>query len=79
MTNTKTLMLAAVAALSIGVSGAMAQESAGGFISDHPAAYSAPTYRQAPLSAQPQAGSSDVEQAPVVQQPALYGAAGNGG
>ena len=81
MNSTKTLMLAAAAVLSIGVGGAMAQESAGGFIADNPNAIPAATatYRHVSMNAQPQAGSSDVEQAPLVQQPALYGGAGNGG
>jgi hypothetical protein len=82
MTNTKTLMLAAVAALSLGVGTAMAQESAGGYIAgpfeqrellikSHHAA-TAPT-----VTAEPQYGSSD--RAGTTTWPVLQGADGNGG
>jgi hypothetical protein len=85
MTNFKSLMLAAAAALSLGVGNAMAQESAGG-VNAGPwetmelnNALRAHQYA-APLSAQPQAGSSDVDQyrAPVPLQQNLIGADGNG-
>jgi hypothetical protein len=81
MTNAKTLMLAAVAALSLGVGTAMAQESAGGYIagpfeqrelliqSRHAAA--------APVNAEPQYGSSD--RTSTTTWPVLQGADGNGG
>jgi hypothetical protein len=82
MTNTKSLMLAAVAALSLGVGTAMAQESAGGYIagpfeqrellikSHHTAA--------APITnGESQYGSSD--RASATTWPVLQGADGNGG
>ena len=79
MSNTKTLMLAAVAALSLGVGSAMAQESADGafFLNQSPApAQAAPARHQA----MPQAGSSDVDQsrAPLYLQQTLIGQDGNG-
>jgi hypothetical protein len=85
MTNFKSLMLAAVAALSLGVGSAMAQESAGG-VNAGPFetlelhnALGANRYAS-PLTAQPQAGSSDVDQyrTPVLPQQSLIGADGNG-
>ena len=85
MTNLKSLMLATVAALSVGVGSAMAQESAGG-VNAGPfetlqleRALGAGSHL-APLMAQPQAGSSDVEQyrTPVYPQQTLIGADGNG-
>ena len=80
MTNMKTLMLAAVAALSLGVGTAMAQESAdGAFLLQQPWAGSAAAKHQA-VQAQPQAGSSDVDQtrAPAYPQQTLIGGDGNG-
>jgi hypothetical protein len=77
MRNTKTLALAALTALSLGVGAAMAQESPGGFISDYPAGEPG-SARAMPrtMHAQPQAGASDVErQSPEAP---LYGAAGTG-
>ena len=77
MSNIKTLMLAAVAALSLGAGTAMAQESADG-------AFVVNQWGKAPARQQvapaPQAGSSDVEQsrAPVSQPQTLLGADGNG-
>jgi hypothetical protein len=82
MTNSKTLMLAAVAALSLGIGSAIAQESAGGAdVNSQPAFPDiAPAPHAAPLVAQPQAGSSDVDQArtPVYPQQTLIGGDGNG-
>ncbi len=61
MTTIKTFALAAVAALSLGIGSAMAQESAdGAFLQGQPT--TAPAQRYAPVTVQPQAGSSDVEQ-----------------
>ena len=80
MTNTKTLMLAAVAALSLGIGSAMAQESPGGSDANNQPTF-APLGHAAPLSSHPQAGSSDVDQAraPLYpQQQTLIGGDGNG-
>jgi len=77
-------MLAAAATLALGAGTAMAQDSA--FFTEQalqsPAGIAAPAYSHAvPLTGQPQAGSSDVEQsrAPAVLEAPLYGAAGTGG
>jgi hypothetical protein len=81
MTNTKTLMLAAAAALSLGLGSAMAQESAGGAdVYSQPAFPGVAPMRHAPLSSQPQAGSSDVDpaRAPIYPQQMLIGGDGNG-
>jgi hypothetical protein len=85
MTNFKSLMLAAAAVLSLGVGSAMAQESAGGVNAGPWETLQLQrelngTHQFTPLSAQPQAGSSDVEQyrAPVRLQQNLIGADGNG-
>jgi len=84
MTNIKTLMLAAAAALSLGAGTAVAQDSA--FFTEQaqqwPHAATSQVRGQAvPMTMQPQAGSSDVEHArtPAPQQAPLYGAAGTGG
>ena len=81
MTNTKSLILAAVAALSLGVGSAMAQESAGGAdVNSQPAFPGvAPLRHTAPTASQPQAGSSDFDQAraPLYLQQTLIG--GDGG
>jgi len=76
MSNMKTLMLAAVAALSLGAGTAMAQESAdGAFLLNEWGKAPAP-HQVAPA---PQAGSSDAEhdRAPIYPQPTLLGADGN--
>ena len=83
MTNTKSLMLAAMAALSLGIGSAMAEgESAGGAdVSSQPAFPGvAPMRHAAPFSSQPQAGSSDVDmmRAPAYPQQTLIGGDGNG-
>jgi hypothetical protein len=82
MTNSKTLILAAAAALSLGVGTAMAQESAdGAFLLQLPWHGSAPARHQAaPAVSQPQAGSSDVERirAPIHLQQTLEGGDGPG-
>ncbi len=85
MTNFKSLMLAAAAALSLGVGSAMAQESAGGvnagpFETRQLERALGAGQQVVPMTAQPQAGSSDVEQyrAPVFPQQTLIGADGNG-
>lgn len=83
MTNTKTLMLAAAAALSLGIGSAMAQGSARGADANSQPAFpgNAPLRHAAPMSAQSQAGSSDVDQARVPlyqqQQQTLIGGDGN--
>ena len=81
MQITKTLMLAALTALSVGVGTAMAQESAGGAdVNSQPAfGWSAPVRHAAPVTAQPQAGSSDVDRArtPTYPEQTLLGADGN--
>ena len=80
MTTMKTFALAAVAALSLGVGTAMAQESAdGAFLLNQQT--TAPAQQAAPAMAQPQAGSSDVEQnrAPLYQQQYLLGSDGGNG
>ena len=80
MTNFKTLTLAAVTALSLGLGTAMAQESAGG-VGFGP--YETQQLERA-LSgmhhAAPQAGSSDADQirTPVSPQQTLFGQDGNG-
>ena len=90
MKTTKTLMLAAVAALSLGVGTAMAQESAGGVdalpyetMQLHQARQSAAIAgnSQAAYDAAhaPQYGSSDVTTPRNVLVPPLLGADGNGG
>ena len=83
MTTTKSLMIAALAALSLGVGTAMAQESAGGagfgpyetsqlnkILAQQPAAVTAHA---------PQYGSSDVAQSTYWPTPVLQGGDGNGG
>jgi hypothetical protein len=83
MTNFKSLLLGAVAALSLGVGFAMAQESAGGV---NAAPYETLQLQRAlggghqvaPLTGQPQAGSADVDQIKVPLYPTLIGADGNG-
>jgi hypothetical protein len=76
MRNTKTLALAVLTVLSLGVGAAMAQESAGGFISDHPAGEPGSARAPKAMHAQPQAGASDVERQSL--EAPLYGAAGTG-
>jgi hypothetical protein len=84
MTNTKTFILAAAAALSLGMGTAMAQDSA--FFTEQgqqwPGAKVAPGYsHDRAVFGEPQSGSADVEHSgsqPVEQAP-LYGAAGTGG
>jgi hypothetical protein len=83
MTNIKTRMLTAVAALSLGIGPAIAQESPGGAdVNSQPAFPGvAPLRHAAPLSSQPQAGSSDVDtaRAPMYpRQQTLIGGDGNG-
>jgi hypothetical protein len=85
MTNLKTLSLAAVTALSLGVGTAMAQESAGGvgfgpYETQQLEKALSGARHAAPVTAQPQAGSSDIEQmrAPVYPQVTLFGQASNG-
>lgn len=77
MTHSKTLMLAAAAALSLGVGTAIAQESADGafFLNQTPAPTTAPA-KAAPMMG-PQAGSSDVDQNQRAPQPVLLGQDGN--
>jgi hypothetical protein len=84
MTNTKTFVLAAVAALSLGIGTAMAQDSA--FFTEQGqqmlGTTVAPAYSHGrAVIGEPQSGSADVDQSrsqPVEQAP-LYGAAGTGG
>ena len=83
MTNFKTLTLAAMTALSLGLGTAMAQESAGGvgfgpWETQQLEKALSGTHRAAPY--QPQAGSSDVDQirTPVSPQQTLFGQDGNG-
>jgi hypothetical protein len=87
MTYSKTLMLAAAAALSLGVGTAMAQD--GDTFYDAPPAGS-PAYKPSyPVTVQPQAGSSDVITRSEVTMRSgydkgaaneiLYGASGTGG
>jgi hypothetical protein len=85
MTNTKTLMLAAVAALSLCVGTAMAEsDSQGGVdVISQPAFPGAVPARNAtPYVSQPQAGSSDVDLTRMPnyprQQPLLGGDGANG-
>jgi hypothetical protein len=83
MTNLKTLTLAAVTALSLGLGTAMAQESSGAV-----GPYETLQLERAlsgmghaaPVMADPQAGSSDFDQirAPVYPQQTLFGQDGNG-
>jgi len=84
MTNIKTLVLAAATALSLGAASAMAQESAGGVGSGPFETFELQDalrgYNFArPLSGQPEAGSSDVDQyrAPAHPAQTLIGADGN--
>ena len=64
MTNLKTLTLAAVTALSLGLGTAMAQESGGGVGPwETEQLRKALSHHGAALTAQPQAGSSDVDRA----------------
>jgi hypothetical protein len=81
MTNTKTLMLAAAAALSLGVGTAMAQDGPdSSFPLEQQHQLTTPAGQQAvPMSSQPQAGSSDVERAPAYPAPTLIGGDGSGG
>ncbi len=87
MKTTKTLMLAAVTVVSLGVGAAMAQESAGGVDAmpyqtmelNHArqsAANSLPAYDQARA---PQYGSSDITTTRTAPVQTLLGADGNGG
>jgi hypothetical protein len=76
MRNTKAFALAALTVLSLGVGAAMAQESAGGFISDYPAGEPVTGRTPNAMHAQPQAGASDVEGRSL--EAPLYGAAGTG-
>ena len=85
MTNLKTLTLAAVTALSLGLGTAMAQESAGGvgfgpWETQQLQKTLSGMHQAAPLTSQPQAGSSDVGQfrTPVYPQQTLVGQDGNG-
>jgi hypothetical protein len=82
MTNSKTFILAAAAALSLGVGTAMAQESAdGAFLLQLPWPGSTPVrHHVAPAVSQPQAGSSDFERirAPIHLQQTLEGGDGPG-
>jgi hypothetical protein len=85
MTNFKTLTLAAVTALSLGLGTAMAQESAGGvgfgpYETLQLQKALSGMHQAAPLTSQPQAGSSDADQirTPVSPQQTLFGQDGNG-
>jgi hypothetical protein len=83
MTNIKVLTLAAVAALSLGIGTAMAQESSGAVgpyeTLQLERALSGMRHA-APVMADPEAGSSDFDQirAPVYPQQTLFGQDGNG-
>ena len=90
MKTTKTLMLAAVAAMSIGIGAAMAQESAGGVdampyetmqlnLANQAAANAANSQAAYNAAHAPQYGSSDATTARIVPVPTLLGADGNGG
>lgn len=89
MKTTKSLMLATVAALSLGVGAAMAQESAGGFIAGsselQPTAPAPAPARTVQASRAPAASVSDVtpqygssDRASVSNWPALEGGDGGG-
>jgi hypothetical protein len=61
MNTTKTLMLAAVTALSLGVGSAMAQDGSGGSFPDYQTLREQAALARAPAAAMPvQSGSSDV-------------------
>lgn len=80
MNTTKTLMLATITALSLGLGSAMAQESAGPLFNDPaPSAVTVPTISRAvAMTSQPQAGASDVDHArSQIPQQVLIGADGN--
>lgn len=81
MTKIKTLMLAAAAALSLGVGTAMAQDGPdSSFPLEMQRQLTTPAGKQAvPMSSQPQAGSSDVEHAPVYPAPTSIGGDGSAG
>jgi hypothetical protein len=84
MTSIKTLTLAAVTALSLGFGTAMAQESSGAvgpYETLQLQKALSGMHHAAPVTSQPQAGSSDFDQirAPVYpQQQPLFGQDGNG-
>jgi hypothetical protein len=83
MTNIKTLTLAAVAALSLGIGTAMAQESSGAVGPYERLQLEralSGIHHASPVTSLPQAGSSDFDQirAPVYPQQTLFGQDGNG-
>lgn len=92
MTTTKTLMLAALATLSLGVGNAMAQDGGGGSFPDYQSTRVMNAARQAPVTAHQatsssgvvQSGSPDVDAtepgtAQFIFTHHLYGAGGVGG
>jgi hypothetical protein len=88
MNTTKTLMLAAVTALALGVGNAMAQESAGGVgfgpyeteqLNKLLARQAANSHNVAASSHAPQYGSSDLTNATRWPTPVPQGGDGNGG
>jgi hypothetical protein len=87
MTISKTLMLAAVAALSLGAGTAMAQDGSGGSFPDYWTARQEAAAARVPAAAMPvQSGSSDVlpqtganHSAVFILNNGLYGAGGVGG
>ena len=81
MTNLKTLTLAAVTALSLGLGTAMAQESGGvgPWQEEQTQKALSNMHHGAALTAQPQAGSSDVERALTPTYPDAVISGGGGG
>ena len=83
MTTTKSLMLAALAALSLGVGSAMAQESAGGVgFGPYETSQLNKILAQQAAAAKahvPQYGSSDTTKTTYWPTPVLQGGDGNGG
>ena len=82
MTNLKTLTLAAVTALSLGLGTAMAQESGGGvgpWETEQTQKALSNMHHGAALTAQPQAGSSDVDRALTPTYPDAVLSGGGGG
>ena len=82
MNTTKTLIVATIGTLFLGIGSSMAQESAGGAdVNSHPAfGWTAPvTSHTRPTTSQPQAGASDPDRVPdqVLPQPTLIGGDGN--
>jgi hypothetical protein len=84
MTNLKTLTLAAVTALSLGLGTAMAQESAGGvgfgpWETQQLQKALSNMHHGAAVTAQPEAGSSDVDRARTPTYPDAVLSGGGGG